>query len=182
MQVTMAPGDGQALIILKAEDTAESLDSYSQKMMKNLTNPQMIQQGFKYVNGLNAFETLAAFLPAQNEGSQGAKSEEVKVDLTSIRKDNTVFTFFSAASLSDFSRYQPEIKRAVNSFNRLKSPEYLNRKPQRVFLKQVNRSQGLRYFLVNLGIPQQNWDKISLINAMELDQQLSANQWVKVIQ
>ncbi len=182
MQVSMAPADGKALIILKTEDTAESLDSYSQKMMKNLTNPQVIQQGFRYVNGLNAFETMAAFLPAPNEGTQDAKSEEVKVNLTSIRKDNTVFTFFSAASQSDFSKYQPEIKRAVNSFNRLKSTEHLNRKPQRVYLKRVNQSQSLRNFLASLNIPQQNWDKISLINAMELDQPLSQTQTVKVIQ
>lgn len=182
LQVTMAPENGKALIILKAEETAESLDSYSQKMMKNLTNPQLLQQGFKYVNGMNAYETLVAFLPGQNKSSQSAKSEKVKVDLTSIRKDNTVFTFFSAASLSDFSKHQSEIKRVVNSFHRLKSPEHLNRKPQRVFLKRVNQSQSLKDFLVNLGIPQQNWDKISVINAMDLDQQLSANQLVKVIQ
>ncbi|MDQ1353439.1 MAG: hypothetical protein QG657_3745 [Acidobacteriota bacterium] len=182
MQVSMAPEDGKALIILKAEDSTESLDSYSQKMMKNLTNPQVLQQGFRYVNGLNAFETLAAYLPDQNEGTQGEKNKQVKVNLTSIRKDNSVFTFFSAASYPDYSKYQPEINRAVNSFNRLKSSENLNRKPQRVYLKRVNQSQSLGNFLTSLGVPQQNWNKISLINAMEPGQQLSPNQIVKVIQ
>ncbi|MCU0289605.1 MAG: M48 family metalloprotease [Acidobacteria bacterium] len=182
LQVTMAPEDGKAVIILKTEDTSESLDSYSQKMIKSLTNPKIIGQEFRYVNGLNAFHTLASFSTGQEETGAEKKSEEIKADLTFIRKENTVFTFFSAASTPDFSKYKQAIYRAINSFKPLKSIEHLNRQPQRIFLRQVNRSQSLRNFLLGQGVPQQNWDKIVIINSMDLEQQLAPNQLIKIIQ
>ena len=110
------------------------------------------------------------------------KKEEIRADLTFIRKENTVFTFFSAASAPDFSNYKQAIYRAINSFKPLKSSEHLNRQPLRIFLKKVNRPQSLRYFLQDMGVPAQNWDKIVLINAMELDQQLAADRLVKIIE
>lgn len=182
LQVTMAPEDGKAVIILKTEDTDEPLDSYSQKMMTSLSNPKVLGQDFRYINGMNAFQTLASFPVAQEENSPDKKKEEIKADLTFIRKENTVFTFFSAASAPDFSNYKQAIYRTINSFKPLKSSEHLNRQPLRVFLKKVNRPQSLRYFLQDMGVPAQNWEKIVLINAMELDQQLSANQLVKIIE
>jgi predicted Zn-dependent protease len=182
-QVTLAPKDSKAVIILQAEETSEALDSYTQKMMQSISNPQVIQQMFMSVNGLDAYHTLLEFSPSTGESTaEEGTSKEINVRLSCIRKGSTIFSFFSAAATSDFSTYQHDINNTINSFNWLYSPGHLNRKPLRVFVKQVNRGQSLRDFLSSLGIPNQYWDKISLINAMDLNQQLSPNQMVKVIQ
>jgi predicted Zn-dependent protease len=123
------------------------------------------------------------FLPSGSESTaEGETSKEINVRLSCIRKGSTIFSFFSAAAASDFSTYRHDINNTINSFNRLYSPNHLNRKPLRVYAKQVRRRQSLKNFLSRLRIPNQYWKKISLINAMELDQQLSPNQMVKVIQ
>lgn len=182
-QVTLAPKDSKAVIILKAENTTESLDSYTQKMMKSISNPQVVQQRYMSINGLNAYHTLLEFLPGSGESTaEDETSKEINVRLSCIRKGSTVFSFFSAAAASDFSTYRHDINNTINSFNRLHSPKHLNRKPLRVFVKRVRRQQSLKNFLSRLRIPNQYWNKISLINSLELDQQLSPNQMVKVIQ
>jgi len=182
-QVTLAPKNSKAVIILKAENTSEPLDNYTQKMMQNISNPQVKQQMFMSVNGLDAYHTLLEFSPSSGESNaEEGTGKEINVRLSCIRKGSTIFSFFSAAAASDFSTYQNDINNTINSFNNLYSPNHLNRKPLRVFVKQVKRGQSLKNFLSSLRIPNQHWNQISLINAMDLNQQLSLNQIVKVIQ
>jgi len=180
-QVTLGPKNGKAVVILQAEDTNENLQNYSQKMMKNFTSPKVFQQEYRYINGLNAYHTLLGITAASEENTENQTDEDISVRISCIRKDNTVFTFFSAAALSDFSGFRYDIDRAVSSFSRLTSAKHLRRKPQRVFVKRSNRAQSLRQFLAALNVPRSSWDKISIINAMGLDQSLTSNQPVKII-
>jgi predicted Zn-dependent protease len=181
-QVTLASGDGKAVVILMAESTTESLDSYADKLKKKLSNPRIIREGYRYVNGMNAYHTIVQSLTSEEDSSQEQQKEEVKVGISCIRKGGTVYTFFSAASLSDFSAYDYAINGTINSFNPLTSRRHLNRRPQRVFVKRVRSRQTLRNFLSASRIRSQVWNKIALINNMEPDRQLSPNQLVKVIQ
>lgn len=180
-QVTMGPKNGKAVLILKAEDTNENLQNYSQKMMKDFTSPQVLQQEYRYINGLNAYHTLLGITTPSEEDSETQANEEINVRISCIRKDGTVYTFFSAAARSDYSGYRYDIDRTVGSFNRLTSSGHREKRPEYIYIKRVNRSQSLRQFLVNLKIHKTFWGKISIINAMELNQQLSRNQLIKII-
>jgi predicted Zn-dependent protease len=186
-QVTLAPKNGKAVIIFKAEDTTESLDTYSTKMTKSLTNPQVLQQGFLNVNGLNAFHTLLKFSPdtekpqEKEEGEAYQPKEEINVQVSCIRKQGTVFTFFTAAGTSDYSSFQYDINNTVNSFKPLFSPKHLRRRPVRVYVKRARGGETLGRFLQRLRIPNRYWKKIALINGMETHQQLDRNQLVKVL-
>lgn len=181
-QVTLGPKDGKAVIILQAEDTTENLDSYSQKIMKTFTSPKVLQQEYGYINGLNTYHALLGIAPAAEENSdEEQRGEDINMRIDCIRKDNTIFTFFAAAAASDFSNYRYDFDRTVDSFNRLRSSGYLNRKPVRISVIRADRTQGLRYFLVNMNIPGDYWNRISIINALELDQRLTPNQLIKII-
>ncbi len=182
MQVVMSSPDGKAVVLLKAEVSDEGLDVYSDTMMKNLSNPKIIQEGYRYINGLDAYHTLLALVPPPDEdGTQPKANEKMAVNLNCIRKDRTIFTFFSAAAEPDYPAYRNEIGRVVNSFSPLRNPRYLNRVPQKVYVKQVRGGQTLRALLGNEGVAVKDWEKIALINAMQLDQALNNNQLVKII-
>jgi predicted Zn-dependent protease len=181
-QVTMASDDGKAVIIFMAENTSESLDNYTAKMKNKLSNPRVIQEGYRYVNGLNAFHSLVQSLITDEESSEDQKKEEIEVGISCIQKEGVVFTFFSATSVADFSTYNYAINNTINSFNRLTSPGHLNRRPQRLFLKRAGTGQTLKDFLSASKIRSQDWKQIALINGMELESPLSPNQLVKVIQ
>jgi predicted Zn-dependent protease len=180
LQVTMGPANGKAVILLKAESTTESLDSYTKKMIDKLSDPQVLQEGFRYINGMNAYHSLASMLTDTSEG-EGETNQELNVQVSCIRKEGIIFTFFSAAAQSDYLTYQYTINDTINSFNRLTSPRYINQRPNRVSIRRSRQNQSLGNFLSTLGIPQKNWKQIALINGMEADQQLSANQLVKII-
>lgn len=186
-QVTLAPKNGKAVIIFKAEDTNESLDNYTEKMTKTLTNPQVLQQGFLAVNGLNAFHSLLKFSPEgekpsdQKEGEGYQPKEEINVRVSCIRKEGTIFTFFTATEVKDYSAFQYDIENTVNSFKPLYSPKHLDRRPVRVSVKSSRGGESLSSFLQRLRIPAQYWEKIALINGLDTGQQLTPNQLVKVL-
>ena len=97
LQVTLASPDGKAVVLLKAENTTEGLDNYTSKMMNQLKNTQVLRQGYRYVNGLDAYQTLLSMVTENTEGEE-QKDEALNVDISCIRKGGIIFTFFSAAS------------------------------------------------------------------------------------
>jgi predicted Zn-dependent protease len=180
LQVTMGPANGKAVILLKAESTTESLDSYTKQMINKLSNPRILQEGYRYINGMNAYHSLASML-TDASGEEGQTNQELNVQVSCIRKEGIIFTFFSAASQSDYPTYQYAISNTISSFNRLTSPGYLNQRPTRVSIRRSRQNQSLGNFLSTLGIPQKYWKQIALINGMEVNHQLSANQLVKIV-
>jgi predicted Zn-dependent protease len=108
-------------------------------------------------------------------------NQELNVQVSCIRKEGIIFTFFSAASQADYPTYQYTINNTINSFNRLTSPAYINQTPNRVSIRRSQQNQSLSNFLSTLGIPQNNWKQIAIINGMEVNQQLSVDQLVKII-
>lgn len=177
-QVTMAPANGKAVIILQAEDTSESLDAYTRKKMKEITSPQIIDQGFRVINGFNAFHTLASMVTQAGEGQE---QDKINVDVSCIRKSGTVFTFFCASEAQDYYTYQRPIQGTVNSFRQLRNRRHLARKPRRMYVRKPRRSISLNQYLRSQGVPQKLWKKIALINGKELNQRLSPNLPVKII-
>jgi predicted Zn-dependent protease len=180
LQVTLGSPDGKAVILLQAESTTEALDGYTKKMMNKLSNPQILQEGYRYINGMDAYHSLASMLTDTSEG-EAQTNQELNVQVSCIRKEGIIFTFFSAASQADYPTYQYTINNTISSFNRLTSPAYINQTPNRVSIRRSQQNQSLSNFLSTLGIPQNNWKQIAIINGMEVDQQLSVDQLVKII-
>jgi predicted Zn-dependent protease len=120
-------------------------------------------------------------MAADTTGGEGQTNQELNVQISCIRKEGIIFTFFSAASQSDYPTYQYAINNTISSFNRLTSPGYLNQRPNRVSIRRSRQNQSLGNLLLTLGIPEKNWKQIELINGMEVDHQLSANQLVKIV-
>ncbi len=180
MQVTMGSPDGKAVVLLQAETTTEALDGYTKKMISKLSNPQILQEGYRYINGMDAYHSLASML-TDASGAEGQTAQELNVQVSCIRKEGIIFTFFSAASQSDYLTYQYTINNTISSFNRLTSPAFINQAPNRVSLRRSRGNQSLGDLLSTLGIPEKNRKQIALINGMELGQQLSVDQLVKII-
>ncbi len=176
-QVTMTSVDGKAVILLKAEQTTETLDGYAYKMKNTLTNPQILEEGFMNINGFNAFHTYLAVPVIENDEEQ----QPLNVQLSCIRKAGTIYTFFTAASGPDYPTYRYGMEKTIRSFKPLNTPYYLNRKPKRIKTRGIQRRRTLRSYLQGVGMPGDIWNRISLINAIGLDQTLQANQRIKII-
>jgi len=180
-QVTLSPENGKAVIILQAEDTNQNLQNYTETMMKKFTSPQVMDQGFRTINGLRGYQTLLNAVTGEEETDNGTRNTYVDIDISCIRKGQTVFTFFSAAAPSDFDTYERSIDNTVKSFNTLRSSRHLNRKPLRLYIKTAPRAETLDTYLIKQRVPAKLRKKVALINGMTLGQRLTPYQRVKIV-
>ena len=150
---------------------------YSQEKLATVSNIKLITEGFSSVNRFNAFHTLF-YIP---EDKQQSDSEAVQARLTCIRKNNYIFSFFAASSMSDYSQYQPEVNSIISSFKTLTNRKHLSRLPQRIRVKSTSRKERLSDFLLRHGIDKKKWPVIAMINSLNLSQLLTPNQLIKII-
>lgn len=186
-QVSLAPRNGNAVIILQAEDSTESLDRFTRGKLASMSEPRILEEGFRGVNGLNAFYSYFQFTPGENddesepaEGKQQT-SRELIVRLTCIRKGGTIFSFFSVAGLNEFSQFRHNMERCVESFSPLTDSRRLDRRPMQITLKRSRGGQTLQDFFYRQGIPNTLWNRLAIINGLQLTDALSPNQTIKVV-
>jgi len=178
-RVTLTSPDKKAMIILTAQSGSQDLDAFSKKMIADLKNSRLDSQRYGIINGFQALHTHLTMFADKKE--EGKKVEDMTVRISNIQKENTIFSFFTASAVSHDYTYKNDMFRTVQSFNKLRHAKYLSKQPQRLYVKRVQRQQRLRHYLSQKGIPRKNWDKISLINAIPLDQRLQPNRLIKVI-
>ncbi|MGE5341088.1 MAG: M48 family metalloprotease [Candidatus Omnitrophota bacterium] len=184
LQVTMASDQGNVLVLMKAEESNDELEDYSQKLMKNLSEPKVLNQGHQAVNGMNAFHSALQITsqPSESDAAKGAKPQKTNVNISCIRKDEMIYSFFSVAAEKDWRHCRDEVREVIGSFKPLKNTKYLNRQPQRVYVKEVQGNSTLQEYLVDQHIPRQDWDRIALMNCLQLNDRLSSHRLLKVIQ
>jgi len=178
-QVTLTSPDKKAVIIFTAQSGSQDLDAFTKKMIADLKNSRMDSQQYGRINGLQALHTYLTMFGDKKE--DGKKNEDMTVRISNIQKESTIFSFLTAASASHDYTYRNTMYRTVRSFNKLHSSKHLSRQPQRLHVKRVQRQQSLRHYLSQNRIPRKNWEKISLLNSIPLDERLQPKQLIKVI-
>ncbi len=177
-KVTLTPKDGNAVIMLTADSGSKDLETQVNEQIKSLSKFKVISEGYARINGLEAFHKL---IQTSTQDSSGNEQENMRVQLTSIRKANTTYNFFAAARAAHYPIYREAVEQTIGSFKALKDSNYLRKIPKRVHIQQLSQQQTLKDYLVSQGIPQKDWQRIALINALELGTSLSPNQLVKII-
>lgn len=170
--VSLAPKDGNALVLFSAEKSAKQLDAYAKENLSNLSNPQLIRDNFRRINSFRAYETL---FKTPDEGKM------LKGKYTCIRKGDMIFSFLGFSTVNHFPNYKRNIEQVMASFTNLTDSRHINRKPLRVNVQKVVSSQRLRDLLERNRVPAERWEYISLINMLDTTATLKAGQYIKLI-
>lgn len=183
-QVQLTSADGKAIIMLSADNAAKDLDDYVDEKLTQLSKFNVLSQGFRDINGLRAFYKLVQTMTEQSakEGEKKTEKPDINVQLTGIKKDNTIFHFFAAAQAGDYPSYRRDIENTVASFSNLLDVNRMRKKTDKVVIKQIKSRQSLGDYLKALAVPQDKWKRIALLNGIEIDTILEPNRLVKAIQ
>ena len=175
--VLLSSPNKNAVIILKAEKSQINVQNYIANQMSSLSNITILSRGFRKINYLNAYHTIFNTTTQTND----KQTTQNTVWLSSIRKGNWIYSFYSLTPASAFSSWQNQFARTIGSFRALTDPKHLNRRPLRIYIRRITRNQTLRNFLVSQRIPQKIWSEISFLNGLGLDQKLSPNRPIKTL-
>jgi predicted Zn-dependent protease len=171
--VSMAPKDGNAVIVFGAETSSKQLDVYSRENLANLSEPQFIRNRYRRINSYRAHETV---FKTPDEGKM------LKGKYTCIRKNGMIFSFLGFSTTNNYPNYKRAIEEVMSSFKQLNDRRHINRKPQRIKIRRVSSRQSFSEMLSRNRVPTNMWDHIGLINMMAKGETLKPGQYVKLIQ
>jgi predicted Zn-dependent protease len=88
----------------------------------------------------------------------------------------------SITALPDFTRYLPLFTSTISSFRELNDRDKLNRKPDRINVKQVKETGTLAQVLSRFNIDKDNLQEMAILNGMQLEERVEQGTLIKVVE
>lgn len=170
-QFQMAPKDGKALMTLSLA-AGSSLQEASSSVLKSY-GLELINAEETTVNGLNAMRM---------EAGQQQEQSIIKTLSYVIQHGEHFYNVMGIANNNDFNDFVPVFSESMKGFGELKDAKKLNRKPERIRLKTISADATLEQTLKNLKVPDRRWAEVSLLNGMNLSDNVSKGDLIKVLE
>ncbi|MEL6274282.1 MAG: hypothetical protein AAFU03_04110 [Bacteroidota bacterium] len=176
MVQTVEP-NGKAAIQLRLAQGSDPSTAAQQFASENKL--QIVSNSQRNINGLPSVIMIAQ-TAAQNE--QGQAQQVVSVKAGFISYGGNIYMLLGLAAREDFSRYELTFDNTITSFNRLTDQRLLNRQPERLRIATVVSNRTLQSALQGEGIPQDRLNEFSILNGMQLNDQVAKGTLIKVLQ
>lgn len=176
----MAPKDGKAMMMLtlaQGNNVQEAANGILQQY-----NLQAIQSQQVNVNGLNAIAMVADQKQDQQQQQQQQQQQpSVRTLSYVIQYNNLIYHLIGVSSVNDFNAYANSFSNTMQNFKTLTDPAKLNKKPERVRIKNITQAGTLQQVLNSMRVPAQRQEELAVLNGMKLNDRVTAGTMIKVI-
>ena len=166
-QVQMAPKNGKALIVFTL--SGEKTLAAAERASIQADQLQVLSSRNVSVNGNNAVETVANL------------NEKVSLLMYHIQYGGNIYKFSGLAAKADFRGYQNNFNAVFKKFDSLTDPSKINRKPERIRIKEVSKTSNFTEVMRGFNMPSNRIDELAILNGMKSNQQVKKGTLVKVI-
>jgi predicted Zn-dependent protease len=139
----------------------------------NKSGAVVLQSGSVNVNGLSSHRLVSEVR------TQGGL---YRVLSYFIEKDQQVCVFHGLTSRNLFSKYDGVFEGTMRQFRDLSDPRRINVKPDRVRVKPARKPDTVENTLRSLGVPKNDLKETALMNGMDLNDRVGANDLIKVLE
>jgi predicted Zn-dependent protease len=175
-QVNMAPADGKALIAFLLSRQKTLITARDSAMAA--VGLQLQRSEERTVNGMPALVTLSKLVT--DDPSTGTKSTNVFLSYF-IQYGSIIYTFHGISTEADFPTYSGAMDSSMKTFAKLTDASKINVKPQKVFVRTVQRTGTLANAFSSFGVPQNKMNEMALLNNLELTDQVQAGKLIKIV-
>ena len=176
-QINMAPVDGKALMIFSLVN-ASSLEEASSSTLEQL-GLKAEETSTITVNGMPTVSTLCK----QVIQDQNTSQQQTNIVLSYfINYGGKYYVFHGVTNEMDLPTYSGSFKETMGNFSQLSDLAKINVKPDKIFIKKVQRSGTLADALKYYGMPQDKMKELALLNNFELTSQVQAGKLIKIIE
>jgi predicted Zn-dependent protease len=175
LQVLMHPPDGNALMIFTLSQQEKLEDAASTTIQQLELN--LLESKKTSVNGMPA---IATYCNQVSQNRQTGLNDTIDVLSYFISYNGLNYIFHGVAGEADFLNYAPVFEPTMTKFNKVTTPSVLNRQPQRIRIKKVQRPGTLADALRSFQVPQQQMEKFAFLNNMELTDRVEAGKLIKI--
>ncbi len=171
--VTLISQDGNAAIVLLAEQSKDQIRNYAKKKASSFEGHILQSERNQTINGMTSY--LQSLEIPQQEG------ENLRVILSCIKKGEYIYSFAALSTVSKFSSYDYTFGTVIGSFRELTDRTYLNRLPKRIKLVKANGQQTLQSLFQRAGMNKDLWQKFAIMNGMQLNLRPESGRLIKII-
>jgi predicted Zn-dependent protease len=160
-----------------------SLEEAAQTMTKEL-GLKVLENGKTTVNGNPALVVISQQQQQQQQGQQQQQqtaANTLQVGTYLIQYNNAIYAIHGLSSAADFQRAFPTIRTVAEGFRSLTDPDKLNRKPDRVYVRQAPRAGTFRDVMTAMGMPSSRIDELGVVNSLKADEQVEKGALLKII-
>ncbi len=174
-QVQIISPDKDAGIIFRLSDET-SAEAASKKTLDDL-NLTLVNSKAVNVNGNNAVAVVS------QQVNQAQNGQEIITRVLSyfIKKGDRVYEFHGIASAEDFKKNLGAFEHTMQDFSTLTDPAKLNIKPDRIRVKTVDKAGSVRATFSRFQIPEDQFEKLALLNNMKLSDNLERGSRIKIV-
>ncbi len=182
-QFQMAPKDGKAVAIFTLAQ-GNSLEEAAQTTLKAMGLESRENQKTT-INGNPALVVVSRQAPQQQQQGQPQQQQTaantVQVASWFIQYGGTIYVIHGMSYLNTFDRYLDEFKQIASGFRALTDRDKLNRQPDRIQIKSVQRDGTLRSALEAYRMPADKMKDLEILNGIDLKDQVTRGMLIKTI-
>jgi len=180
-QVQMAPKDGKALMIMNLAKE-KTLDAAARAMVTNYQLKQLSSKNVT-VGGFPAMEVLSEQVQEtqQTEGQPQQAQPKIRVLAYLIQYNNMIYQFLGVTTEADYNTYSGRFLGTMQYFRSLSDPDKINRKPEHIRIKTVEKNGTLSDALKAFNTPANRMDELSILNGMPLTAQVTKGMLIKLV-
>jgi len=170
-QFQMADKGGKAMMVLLAGagTPQEALTAFNEQQQLQVVSSQNIR-----VNGYAAITQIAD----QKNEQTGAV---IKIKSTVIQYGDLAYAIHGVSASADFATFQRTFEYTMNNFDQLNDPSKINRVADEIKIEEVRRAGTLAQVLRYYNMPNDRLEEISLLNSMQLEDQIPVGTWIKTV-
>ncbi len=175
-QVNIAPADGRALMVFTLAQGNSLQEAASNTLQQLQLTPQETKNST--VNGMPAITTISQ----QNIQDQATGQTQTNLVVSNfIQYDNAYYVFHGVSTDEDFNVYFGAFGLTMNGFSKLTEGSKLNVKPKKIIIKKIPRTGSFANALKTMGIPENQMNELSILNNLELNDQVQVGRLIKTI-
>ena len=176
-QFQMAPKDGKAMMLLTGAQ-GKTLQEAASGVLQQY-NLQPLETKEITVNSLNAVVMVADVKADPNNQQQ--QQQVVRTLSYVIQQGNQFYLLIGVTSSNLFNNYVPVFTNAMQNFKTLTDVAKINKKPQRIRLKTVTKSQTLEQVLKSYKFEDRKLNQLAILNGLKLSDKIAPGTMIKVI-
>jgi predicted Zn-dependent protease len=181
IQFQMAPSDGKSLMMLTL-GSGNSLEEASQNLVKQY-NFKVLESAKQTINGNPAIVMISQQQAEQQQGQTTAQDPKTTVQIATwiIQYNNVMYVLNGMAYVADFNNQFNTFKSIAGGFRSLTDQSKLNRKPERILVKTVDRDGTFQQAMQALQVPSNRIEELSILNGMNLNDKVTRGMLIKTI-
>lgn len=180
-QFQMAAKDGKSMMLFALAE-GKSLEEAAQTIVKNYSL-QVLENDKTTINGNPAIVMVSKQVAQSQNGQAQAQPAENTLQVATwlIQYGGNIYAIHGVAAMPNFAGNLGQFKSVAQGFKSVSDPNILNRQPERIRIKTVQRDGTLKDALKDSNQPDNKLDELAIINGMALSDKVTKGMLVKTL-